>query len=155
MESDRQLRERLLLAERAAAAPYVDYPRDPWWIAPGFGLLAVLFVLGINLRERPDGSGWLGSLMSLAVVLAAGGFLRWQRRRRGTMPAGKAPREVKRVLVGFVVGASIVAVALFTLADTAPLWLALPAAFAVTTAGMLWYGAAYDHAAAKVKERLA
>ncbi|MQA82997.1 MAG: hypothetical protein GEV10_31855 [Streptosporangiales bacterium] len=154
MESKDEIREQLRAAERAAAAPYVDYPKDPWWTVPGFGALASLIVLGVNLREQSDMPDWAATLPLALVAAGACGYVLWQRRRRGTMPSGKAPREVNRVLWGFVLGAVVVAVVVFVFADLAPLWLAVPSAFVLASGGMLWFGRAYDRAAAQARERL-
>ena len=155
MESRDEVRDRLRAAEWGAAAPYVDYPKDPWWVVPGFGALASLFVLGVNIGERADVPDVVAALLMALVALSSWGYVSWQRRRRGTAPSGKAPREIDRVLWWFVVGAVVVAVALFVLADWAPLWLGVPVAFVLTAAGMFWFGSAYARASAKVRERLA
>ena len=154
MESDEGLRDHYRTAERAAAAPYLEYPEDPWWTAPGFGVLGALFVLGLDLYGRDDVRDLWGSLAHLLVVAGAVSYIWWQRRRRQTMPSGNAPPEVNRVLVSFIVGAVIIAVGLFLLGDLAPLWLGLPVAFVVVTAAMYWYGTAYERAAAAARERL-
>lgn len=153
VESD-EIRDRLRTDEQAAAAPYLNYPTDPWWVVPGFGVAASLFVLGVNLHAQPDVSDWVGTALQALVVVCAWGYAWWQRRRRGTMPSGRAPREVNRALWGFIVGAVVVAVALFVLADWTPLWVGTPAAFVLASAGMLWFGRAYDRASAKARERL-
>lgn len=70
------------------------------------------------------------------------------------MPSGKAPSEFNQVLWGFALGALVVGVTLFALADLAPLWLAIPSAFVIAFVGMLWFGRAYNRAAARVRERL-
>lgn len=154
MESKDEVRDQLRAAERAAAAPYVDYPKDPWWTVPGFGALASLFVLGVNLRQQSDLPDWAGTLPLALVAASVCGYVLWQRRRRGIAPSGKAPREVSRVLWRFVLGAFVVAVVMFVLADLAPLWLAVPFAFVFASGGMLWFGRAYDRAAAQARERL-
>lgn len=154
MESEDEVREQLKAAERTAAAPYIEYPKDSWWTVPGFGILASVFVLSVNLRGHTDIPGWAGALILALVVACAGGYLWWHRRRRGTMPAGKAPAEFNRVLRGFILGALVVAVALFVLADLTPLWLAVPSAFVIASIGMWWFGRAYDRAATQVRERL-
>lgn len=155
MENSEGLREQVRAAERAAAAPYVDYEPDPWWVAPGFGLVAVLVVLGIHGDSQGGVPGWVSSLALAAAVVCVLSYVRWQRKRLGALPSGKAPREVNRVLRVFIVAGVVVGLCLFLLADLAPLWLGLPVAFALTTGGMAWYVAAYDRAAARVRERLA
>lgn len=131
----------------------MDYPKDPWWTVPGFGALASIFVLGVNLREHSNMPDWAGTLPMALVAACACGYALWQRRRRGTMPSGKAPREINRILWGFVLGAVVVVVAMFLLANLAPLWLAVPCAFVLASGGMLWFGHAYDRAATQVRER--
>lgn len=155
VESDDEVRDQLRTVERAAAAPYVDYPRDPWWVVPAFGALASLLVLGIDLSGHSDVPDVLGVLLMAFVALSAWGYAWWQYRRRGTAPSGKVPQELNRVLWWFVAGAIVVAVAMFLLADWAPLWLGMPVAFVLASAGMSWFGRAYERAAAKVRERLA
>lgn len=150
MENNDEMRAQLRAAERAEAAPYVDYPEDPRWAAPAFGGLALLLALTASLHDRPVFS----SLLSMLVVLSVMGYVIWQRRRRGTQPSGKAPREISQVIWGFVAGAIVIGFALLSLGYSAPLWLALPVAFVVGTAGLLWFGRAYDRAAARVRERL-
>lgn len=148
-------RQELSAAERAAAAPYVEIKADPWWVAPGFGLLGLLLVLSRGLRAQADAPDWASTLPLALIVLGSLGYVLWQRRRLGALPAGPAPREINRVLRWFVVGAALVAIALFVLGDRAPLWLGLPLGFALATGGMAWYGAAYGRAASRVRERLA
>ncbi|BCJ69687.1 hypothetical protein [Polymorphospora rubra] len=155
MESKEEISAHLRVAERAAAAPYVDYPKDPWWSVPAIGLLAVLFVLGTHVQLRTDLPSLVGVLLNLSVGGSGIAYYWWQRRRRGTMPQGDAPREVSRVMWAFIVGAVLVCAVLLLLAAVAPLWLALPAAFLLVSASMLWYGRAYEEAAAQVRNRLA
>lgn len=88
MESNDEVRAQLRAAERAEAAPYVDYPQDPRWTAPAFGVLASLLVLTANLHNNPA----LSSTLSMLVMLCVLGYALWQRRRRGTQPSGKPPR---------------------------------------------------------------
>lgn len=154
MESNDEIRAQLRAIDRAAAAPYVDYPKNPWWAVPAFATVAPLFVLGVNLSERSDVPDALAALLMAIVVISAWGYAWWQYRRWGAAPADKAPREVNRVMWGFVAGAVVVGVALFMLADWAPLWLAMPTAFMLVAAGLFWFGRAYARAAQKVRERL-
>lgn len=154
MENSEGLREQIRAAERAAAAPYVDYRPDPWWVAPGFGLIAALLVLGIGLRSQTNAPGWASTVPMAAVVVCVLVYVRWQRRRLGTLPSGKAPREVRRVLRVYIVAGLLVGLGLFLLADLVSLWWGLPIAFAVTTGAMAWYISAYSHAAERVRERL-
>jgi len=151
MESNNEAREQLRAAERAEAAPYVDYPPDPRWISPAFGVLATLLALAANLHDHP---GW-SSVPSTLVVLGVVGYVLWQRRRRGTQPYGTAPRELTRVYRWYLGGAIVIGTALLVMGYWAPLWLALPVAFLAGTLGLLWFIRAYDRAATRVRKRLA
>lgn len=80
--------------------------------------------------------------------------------RCGSAVAGAPSRpvshhgEITRVFWWFISGAIVIGFAVLTLGYSAPLWLALPVAFVVGTAALLWYGRAYDRAAARVRKRL-
>ena len=154
MKGPDEIREQLRAVERAAAAPYLNYPKNPWWVVPAFGALASLFILGVHLSKRSDLSNALWTALMALVAISAWGYTWWQYRRWGAAPAGKAPREVNRAMWWFVAGAVVVAVALLLLADRAPLWLGMPTAFVLTSAGVFWFGRAYARAAARVRERL-
>lgn len=138
------------MAERAAAAPYVDYPPSPWWHAPFFGLWSVAFVLVVGLI---DDSAWrAGGLLVLAF--ASGLVIGWQRRRRGTWPRGKPPAEIRRVTIGFVIGAAGVIGLGALLLWLAPVAVAAPVVFVVVTAGVWWYDRAHARASERTRERL-
>lgn len=150
MENTKALRERVREADRAAAAPYVDYPASPGWYAPLFGLWAAAFVLVVGLVDNP---AWRsGGLLVLA--LACGVIIGWQRRRRGTWPRGKPPAEIRRVTVGFVIGAAVVIGIGALLLWLTPTAVAAPVSFVVVTAGVWWYDRAYARAADRTRARL-
>ena len=81
MESDRldpaQARR---IAERAEAAPWIDYPPTPRWFAPATGLWSgALVLMAAALRdERP-----FAALGLLLLVLLEGAFLGWYSRYQG------------------------------------------------------------------------
>ena len=155
MESNDEVRAQIHEADRASAAPYLNSPATAWWVIPPAGVLASLFVLSVNLRTQTEVPGWIATLPLALFAACALGYIRWHRRRVGTMPAGKASRELTRVMWGFTIGAVLVAVALFALADLTPLWVGVPAAFALASAGIAWFGYAYNRAATRTRNRLA
>jgi len=153
MESAEELREREreLVAERAAAAPYVDYPPTPRWYPPFMGLWATGYTAVLGVPREHAMLQALGQLVLLVVMI---GFQVWYRRYRGTWPRGKAPAEVRRVLAAFVVGA-VVVIGLVALALwLGPLWIAVVVAFVLVTIGVSWYEAVYARAAARTRTRL-
>lgn len=150
MESTQELRERQRVAERAAAAPYVDYPPDPGWYAPLFGVWAAVFVLVVGLVDSPEWRS--GGLLVLA--LACGVIIGWQRRRRGTWPRGKPPAEIRRVGIAFVIGAAVVIGVGALLLWLTPTAVAALVSFVIVTAGVWWYDRAYARAADRTRERL-
>lgn len=151
MENDRDdLAAELRQADRAAAAPWIDYPQTPTWYPPATGLWAALFCLAVAI---PDDSP-LQALAMLALVAVEVAFVVWYRRRRGTWPRGRAPEEIRKVMAAFLVGAvavvSIVGLALWV---TAP-WVAAIVAFVVVTPAVAWYERVYAAAAARARARL-
>jgi len=155
MESN-EIREQLLEAERAAAAPYVIYPKDPWWYPVLVGFIGPLLVLVFTqtIGAFAGKTTW-GALPSLAITLIALYIVFDQRRRRGTMPRGKAPRELRGVYRWYFTGAVVVAISIGALALLAPIYVSLPASFLLAFGGIMWFGAAYERAAARVRARLA
>lgn len=151
MESVEELRERESLAERAAAALYVDYPPTPRWYPPAMGLWAVALVLVIALVD-PESSWRAVGLGALVVVNLV--FVGWYRRYRGTWPRGRAPREIRRAMAGFVVGAALTVVLGGLLIWLAPAAVAALVVFVAVTAGVAWYEAVYAGAAAATRARL-
>lgn len=155
MESD-EIRAQLLEAERAAAAPYVLYPKDPWWQGVLLALTSPLFVLVVTQTAGVfSGHRTWAVLPGIAITLISLFVVLNQRKRRGALPQGKAPRELRVVFRWYYIGAGITVLAVVTLALLTTLWWSLPLSFAVTFGGLLWFGAAYERAAARVRERLA
>jgi len=151
MESNADVAEALRTADRAAAAPYIDYPPTPRWYPPVTGLWAGAFCLVMGI---PDDSE-LRLVAILALVGAEVAFLLWYRRYRGTWPRGRAPEEIRKVMMIFFVGvATVVAVLALTL-WLAPAWVAAIVAVIVVTPAVAWYERAYAAAAARARVRLA
>lgn len=150
MESESDVARALRTADRAAAAPYIDYPPTPKWYPPATGLWAGAFCLATGI---PDGSP-LRALALLALVAVELAFIAWYRRYRGTWPRGRAPEEIRTVLVAFVVGAAVVIAVLALTLWAAPVWVAAIVAVAVVTPVVAWYENAYAAAATRARTRL-
>ncbi len=117
MENERDVAEELRQADRAAAAPWIDYPSTPPWYPVATGLWAALFCLATAV---PDDS-MLQATALLALVAAELALVVWYRRRRGTWPRGRAPEEIRTVLAAFVIGAvAVIGLVGLTLWSTTP-----------------------------------
>ncbi|WP_166133897.1 hypothetical protein [Nocardioides ochotonae] len=155
MESiDREsLRQAQRAAERAEAAPYLDYPPTPVWYPPAMGAWVTAYVLLLTLRG--DHSAWLVAGM---VVLSGlvGLFLGWYSRHHGAIPNLRhAPREFRSAFACYaVVVVSIVGSIALAWWLAGPL-LAAPVAFTATVAGLVVYERAFASAARRARERLA
>lgn len=152
MESIEEIRERQRVAERAAAAPYVDYPKTPRWYMPAMGVWAFAATV---LFLRPDTPSAVRIVGEVALVAACLALVWWQRRIRGVWATGGAPREIRRAMAGFVVGAVVVIGIVIGARFLVDVWVAAGLAFVLVTAGVTWYEMAYARAARRVRERLA
>jgi hypothetical protein len=150
MESDADVAAALRTADRAAAAPYIDYPPTPHWYPPATGLWAGAFCLTLAIPEDPVRAVALVALVAVQVA-----FLAWYRRYRGTWPRGRAPQEIRRLLAVFVVAAAALIGTLGLTLWIAPAWVAAILAVAVVTPAVAWYERAYAAAAARARARLA
>jgi hypothetical protein len=153
MESD--AREQLRMLERAEAAPYIEYPKTPWWYSPAIGLW-VAAMIGTFTWWRENAVLFTSSLAALIVLEI--GFITWMQRRHGAMPfpgRGRPPMEIAAIWRAYFAGLAAIAV-LVALAW----WLigvptATVAAFVLVTSGLIVYERRYAVAAARVRERLA
>ena len=152
MESYQDPQTALAIAERASAAPYVDYPPTPRWYPFAVGVWAALMVLALHgIPERP--AVFIPAL--LVLVVAEGAFLRWYRRYRQTMPSLRgAPTEIntafRRCIAGVVV---VLAVCAGVNAAFGPFACAA-VTFALVTAGLALYERQYAAAADATRDRL-
>jgi hypothetical protein len=152
MESERELSQQLAEAERAEAAPWLDYPPLPRWWAPvaGAWFAAMLLVL-------TEAGNHLVAFPSLAVLLGIEfGFIVWYRRRWGTWPELRsAPREfrpaMRRYFVGLVLGTAAV-VATYLVAGRLA---AAAVTFVAATVLFHWYDLRYAAASRAARARLA
>lgn len=136
-------------ADRAEAAPWVEFPPTPAWYPVAFGTWAAALTATM---------AWLdGAWRTIAVFALVGlelAFIAWYRRYRGTMPSGWPPREFKRAVVVFTVlmTSCLVVVAALLLADLD--WPAVVLAPVWVVPVVWWYEGAYARAAAAARARL-
>jgi hypothetical protein len=153
MESDMgDLAAAQRVAERAAAAPYVDYPPTPSWYYPAFGVWVAAYVALLGLREEHPVLLVVGIVGLSAVV---GLFIGWYQRYHGAMPRPlRGPREFRRVYVAYFAGlavlAGLVAGAWVLVGHAA----AVAVAFVGTVVGLYGYERAYAAAASRARERI-
>jgi len=149
METDRNARELLREADRAEAAPWVDFPPTPAWYPPAVGAWGAAMVLGLAVLDGPA-----RAVVVLALALAEVAFIRWYRRYRGTMPTGAVPREMRAAALTFTGAVLVVVVGAGALAMTGHPWPAAGLVLVVGTAVVWWYERAYAAGAARVRARL-
>ncbi|QRY63358.1 hypothetical protein JVX90_03750 [Gordonia sp. PDNC005] len=143
-------RDALREAERAAAAPFVDYPPTPPWYSPAVG--AWFTCLAAIVWYRPDTKFAIPAMIVLIALVGA--FVAWHTRVRGTMPTlTGAPRELRGPMLAYAAGVVVIAAVVIPLGMWEPLAGVL-ATFVLVTAGIAAYEAAYARAARAVRERL-
>lgn len=154
MESDRspdELRDLLRATERAAAAPYVDFPPTPAWYPPAVGAWVAA---GVALGAYQPPAAVFFPIVAV-MLLSLGAFLRWYQRKRGTMPTlTDAPPEFRAVFTSYWVGLAVIAAVLVPTVVFAPPVVTVVVAFVMVTAGAAAYERAYANAAAATKNRL-
>lgn len=143
-----ELQEQLHEIERGENASWVLYPPTPAWWAIGFGLWTAALTLTIGWLE-----GVVQALVEFGLVAVMGGAMAWDRRRRGTYPTGRPPRELRPAFLRLVLGA--IAVGGVAWLVGAQLNVALAAAIAAVGAWIVV--SSYEHSyaviAARVRER--
>ncbi|MGZ0151396.1 hypothetical protein ACXJJ3_30380 [Kribbella sp. WER1] len=152
MESDAD--EQLRIIERAEAAPYVSYPKTPWWYPPVIGLW-VAALIGVFSWWRDSAALFFPALAVLIGLELA--FLLWMQRRHGAMPfpgRGRPPREIGRIWKQYFAGVAVVVVVVAAVWALLGVPAAAPTAFVLVTAGLWYYERQYAVAAAQVRERL-
>ncbi|HET6988604.1 MAG TPA: hypothetical protein VFI00_18400 [Kribbella sp.] len=152
MESDAE--EQLRIIERAEAAPYISYPKTPWWYPPVAGLW-VAALIGAFTWWRDSGILFVGSLAVLVMLEFA--FLTWMQRRHGAMPfpgRGRPPREIGAIWVRYFLALPVLVVAVGLVWWLAGVLAGAVTAFVLVTACLWYYERRYAVAAAKVRERL-
>jgi hypothetical protein len=152
MESYAEARSALAVAERAGAAPYIDYPPTPKWYPAAVGAwLAAMVLTGHGASEN------VAVFAPVLVVLLAleAAFFTWYRRRWRTWPAMKgAPKEITAAYRRYYAGCAVafaVGVAVYVLVSP---YAAAALAFVVTTVGLTLYERHYEQAAEATRRRL-
>ena len=150
MESH-EIRDSLRQADRSEAAPWIDYPPTPRWYPIATGVWAAALTVAFTALE--DG---LRLLVLLALIGAELAFVRWYvRYRGGVMPTGPAPREFRRAITLFGLGAVTVVGGAYLLIVTVSPWVAAGYVLVSTMAVIAWYEHAYADAARRTRKRLA
>ena len=159
MESDQfsddtslSTQQQIDLAERASAAPFVDYPPTPGWYAPVIGLWAAgMTAVASNMS---DNKAIMFPLLFTLIVLEFA-FLSWYRRFMGTMPNLKnAPAEIKSEMHRYLAGVLVSAAAIVLAVIVIGWWAGSIVAFATVTIGLTVYERRYAAAATRAKQRL-
>ena len=153
MESNRNhdpLHDQLHEIERGESAAWVVYPPTPVWWALGFGLWAGGLALVIGFLD-----GAVQALTQLGSVLVIFLAIAWDRRRRGTYPSGRPPRELNPAIARMIVGAVVVGGLAWLTGELVSVWLAAAIAAVGAWAVVAWYEHEYAAIAAQVRERLA
>ncbi len=153
METTPDPRQQLAEAERAAAAPYVDYPPTPRWYAPAVGAWSAALLAVVTTRT----SHHVLAIVMLASLLAAeGAFFAWYRAKRGTMPSMRqVPTEIRAEMWRYLVGLAVVVAAVAAAVVLASWVVAAVVTFVLVTAGLTVYERRYERAAAATRARLA
>ena len=126
------------------------YPPTPVWWPVGAGAWAGAYTLALALLDGAARSLAVLGLVALVVLAMA-----WDRRRRGTYPTGRPPRELRRAIAGMVLGAAAVAALSWLVAERVGAWPAAAVAALGAWAVVSAYERAYARIAARVRERLA
>jgi hypothetical protein len=152
MESDQDPRQLLAEAERAAAAPFIDYPPTPRWYAPVVGAWAAAMVLTIGAMADHK----LVAVPVLVLLIALeGAFFAWYRHYRKVNPTlTNAPPEIAVAFRRYAVGVVVVVAACVIAFVLGGAIVSAVVAFVTVTGGLVLYERQYAAAAAVTRERL-
>ncbi|MGA8211286.1 MAG: hypothetical protein WB441_12955 [Nocardioidaceae bacterium] len=152
MESTPDYRSELLDAERAAAAPYTEYPALGGWYPWATGLLAAALTANATLL---DAHPRLHTVALVVIVAAEVGFVWWYRTKRGTSPSMRGmPREIAREMRLFTVGCVVVIGGVAAVVALFGDWAGIVVAFVLAAAAVRRYERRYAAAAAATRARL-
>lgn len=149
MESRDAARELLRGADRAEAAPWVDYPPTPAWFPVSVGAWGAALVLAVSVLD-----GVWGTVALVALIAGEGAFFAWYRSYRGTWPTGLPPLELRGAALRFVLGAIAVFAGASVLVAVGLPWLGALWVLLTATPLVWWYEGAYAAAAAATRARL-
>ena len=152
MESDPSVPALLRQAERAAAAPYVDYPATPHWYPPAVGAWAAAMVLAVaSLPDHPV----VATIGLVVLVAGEAAFFAWYRRYRQTMPSLQgAPHEISDAFRRYAVGLFVVLALCGLTFLVAGLMACVVVTFVLVTGGLAIYERHYANAAQAARDRL-
>lgn len=136
-------------AERAEAAPWVEFPPTPLWFPPAAGAWAAAMTWCLA-----DLDGFVSLLVIAALVVTEVGFLAWYRRYRGTMPSGLPPAEMRGAAATYTVVLVVLVPVLIGLSHLFATWVPVLVAFVVVTWLQAWYERAYATGADRARARL-
>ena len=149
MESNESARDLLREADRAEAAPWVDFPPTPAWYPASVGIWGAALTLVLGVLEEP----WR-PVATLALVAIEVAFIRWYRSYRGTMPKGPMPQEMRRPALLMALGLAAIVVAAGALVMLGQPWVAAGLVLVTAIPLTWWYERAYAAAAERAKARL-
>ncbi|WP_193606541.1 hypothetical protein [Nocardioides lijunqiniae] len=154
MESDPldDVREAQRVADRAEAAPYIDFPPTPWWYPPAAGLWAGALVSMLALTERRSPISVVGIALLLLVQMA---FVTWYTRYHGALPSPKgAPPEFRPAFARYTAGILVIMAAGALVWLLLNAWVAAATTAVLVTVGLTLYERAYADAAERTRARL-
>jgi hypothetical protein len=141
--------EQLRAMERGESASWIVYPPTPSWWPVAFGAWAAVFALVVGTLDGvPKSLAELGLVVLMAVAMG------WDRRRRGTYPSGKPPRELRPAMLVLVLGAVAVAGVAWWSGERLGVGVAAAVAGVGAYAVDAWYEHEYAAVAARLRERL-
>ena len=143
------VRDQLHVIEHGEMASWVVYPATPVWWAPGFGAWATALVLVIGLLD-----GAVQSLAQLGLIVVLFLLIGWDRRRRGTYPSGRPPRDFLGAMGGLVLGAVLTSALAWVLGEQVNVWVAAAVGGVGAWFVVAWYERRYAAIAARIRERL-
>jgi len=143
------IRAQLDEIDRGELAPWVSLPPTPLGWALAFGLWAAAFALVIGLLD-----GAAQSFAQLTLVLLLFGMIAWDRRRRGTYPTGRPPRDFTWAVVRMFLGAAAVASAAWLVGEHVSVWVAAAIAGVGAWAVVARYEREYAAIAARIRGQL-
>lgn len=106
-----------------------------WWIAPLFGLIGPLFVVGSFLRGHEGRDDTVGFVLVIVACGGLGGTIGWLNQRGTTRSDGKPARRIKWI---FILPVAIIGAILAGLAVSTPLWVSVPLGWILVTLGYGW-----------------
>lgn len=116
-------------------AGFVQAAKDPLWVWPVIGLLAGFFLASFDMK-----SAVVSIVASIGYALGVGILVGLVIRRRGVQPRNSdMPAPLKRIFVFYGLGVCVVAATVLGIGFGVSFVLAGVVAFALVTAGGIWY----------------